>query len=54
MESEKERTVSINYSFKELDGLEGERIGTPRSCVKVNKKKIIFASLMEQKNKDVF
>lgn len=51
MGSEKERTVSINYSFKEPDGPEGERIETPRSCVKVSKKKKNHFCLLNEKKK---
>lgn len=42
MGSEVERTVSINYYFKEPDGWEGGRMGTPRSYGKV-RRKVLFA-----------
>lgn len=42
MGSEVERTVSINYYFKDPDVWEGGTMGTPRSYGKV-RRKVLFA-----------
>lgn len=53
MGSEVERTVSINYYFKEPDGWEEGTMGTPRSYGKVRKKSA-FCFLNGKKYKDIF